>query len=54
MSLNVERLSPVQCAVNLPEPEKVERDKTNGRFPRIVLSALIIKCQIISVILYSL
>ena len=54
ISLNDERLSPVQCAVNLPEPAKVERDKTNGRFLRIVLSALTIKCQIISAILHSL
>jgi hypothetical protein len=45
ISLNVARLSPVQCAVNLPEPAKVERDNTNGLLLRIVLSALVIMCK---------
>jgi hypothetical protein len=40
MSSNVARLSPVQCAVKRPEPAKVERDRTNGRFFRMVFSAL--------------
>ncbi len=33
-------MSPVQCAVYLPEPANVERDKTNGRLLRIVFNAL--------------
>jgi hypothetical protein len=41
MSGNVARLSPVQCAANLPEPANVERDKTNGRVLRFVFSALL-------------
>jgi hypothetical protein len=40
ISANVARLSPVQWAVNWPEPANVERDKTNGRFLRIVFNAL--------------
>jgi hypothetical protein len=44
ISANVARLSPVQCAPNRPEPANVERDKTNGRFLRIVVSALLNMC----------
>ncbi len=40
ISSNVARLSPVQWAVNWPEPANVERDKTNDRFWRIVCNAL--------------
>lgn len=40
ISSNVARLSPVQCAVNLPEPANVDRDKTKGRLLRMVFSAL--------------
>ena len=40
ISSNVARLSPVQCAVYCPEPANVERDKTNGRFFRMVFKAL--------------
>jgi hypothetical protein len=39
-SSNEERLSPVQCAVYLPEPAYVERDKINGRLLRIDVMAL--------------
>jgi len=42
-SSNEAPLSPVQCVVNLPEPANVERDKTNGRFLRIVVIALDVK-----------
>ena len=33
-------LSPVQCAVYLPEPANVERDRTNGRLLRMAFIAL--------------
>ncbi len=39
-SSNEARLSPVQCAVNWPEPANVERDNTNGRLLRIFVIAL--------------
>ena len=43
MSSNEARLSPVQCAANCPEPANVERERTNGRWFRTVLNALLNK-----------